>query len=193
MSHEDVVQRRLPDAWQLPVVMATAAPFGAELDELEVVVTAWTEMSDVRTATGVWLDRLGALVGQPRGAFSDDDEYRAAIIARGRANVSRGEPDALYGVLFALEGAGLVTVDAVYPYGPGSVRVEVTTVLPADLVAGFVGAVVPAGCSSMAVLATASEELMLRSTLSPAPVYQDGCLSSTAYSVGGYLGHAGEA
>lgn len=68
----------------------------------------------VSVAVGVQLDGLGEIVGQPRLGLSDDD-YRAAIRARIRANNSEGTAPDLYSVAIALLGN---------PGGTGNVEVE---------------------------------------------------------------------
>ncbi len=51
---------------------------------------------NVNTAVGVWLDLLGKLVGQPRGAIADDDVYRRYIRARIAARKADGRPEEIY-------------------------------------------------------------------------------------------------
>ena len=60
---------------------------------------------------GVQLDRIGKLIGQPRGAASDN-EYRPILRARIRANKSNGASDDVIGVFLAMfngEGEPLLT------------------------------------------------------------------------------------
>lgn len=90
-----------------PRLAALLASYLRRVQELEDA--AWdvliSRMIDV--ATGVHLDTLGKIVGQPRN-HPDDDVYRVYVRARIRANSSLGHPDdvietaqiALDGVLF---------------------------------------------------------------------------------------------
>ena len=72
----------------------TAAPFIAQLLEVETALIALRDERTVDAAVGVQLDGLGAIVGQDRGAL-DDDEYRAVIRAKIQANNSDSTPENL--------------------------------------------------------------------------------------------------
>lgn len=79
-------------------------------------------ISDVRSAltlagaTGVWLDRLGRIVGEPRGGLSDA-EYRRFISARLQINRSQGERERLIRIAQLMSGASFVQMTSAYPAG----------------------------------------------------------------------------
>lgn len=67
---------------------------------------------------GVWLNYLGARVGEPRPVGLDDGSYATRIAARVRANRSSGSiPDLLYVLELVSEGAPTPLVREQYPAG----------------------------------------------------------------------------
>lgn len=60
------------------------------LQDLEYVFAQLLTARYVGTATGIYLDDVGALVGQPRNGVTDDDLYRRHVRARISANRSKG-------------------------------------------------------------------------------------------------------
>lgn len=100
--------------WAVP----TAYAIGAGDNQLEAAFLALAYLFSIDTITddatdpgygigrGVQLDRIGSLVGQPRGAASDT-VYRPILRARIVANKSSGGPDTAIGVFLAMfSGAG---------------------------------------------------------------------------------------
>lgn len=67
------------------------------------------------SATGVALDRLGDIVGQPRAGGQTDADYLIRIQTRVIQNVSRGEPERLILVYKILMGATLVLLSEHFP------------------------------------------------------------------------------
>ncbi len=70
---------------------------GSIIEQLKILEAVFISLRDERTvddSVGVQLDGLGAIVGQPRGALGDDD-YRAVIRAKIKANNSDGAPEDL--------------------------------------------------------------------------------------------------
>jgi hypothetical protein len=65
------------------------------------------------TAIGVQLDRFGDLVGEIRGALTDD-EYRQFIASRIRSNLCGGSPDELITIFSSMAGPALPGTVVVY-------------------------------------------------------------------------------
>jgi hypothetical protein len=89
--------------------MALLGELGGIVQGLEDAVWGLIDMTAVSTATGIWLDRLGAVVGEERGGEADA-LYRTIIQARIIALRSSGTVEniiaALVPILVATEGAG---------------------------------------------------------------------------------------
>lgn len=62
----------------------------AEAQELETAFWAFLGKLDLDVADGVWLDRLGGLIGEKREGVAVDGQLRAIIKARILANISHG-------------------------------------------------------------------------------------------------------
>ncbi len=102
--------------WAIPTANAIAAGRG-ELQALFLAMLSLWSIDPITDGTdidqpghgvgrGVQLDRIGRLVGQSRGAATDD-EYRPILRARIRANKSNGSPDSVINVFLAMfAGAG---------------------------------------------------------------------------------------
>lgn len=101
--------------------LVAATPFGSStvlmgilaaiLDQIQLIeddAAAIAAARDVDTATGVQLDQVGALVGQPRWGRNDDD-YRILIRARILANSSKGTPETLISIASLLLGGATIT------------------------------------------------------------------------------------
>ncbi len=73
--------------------------------------------SGVNDAISTTLDQIGLLVGEDRGARTDD-QYRAAIIAKISANVSSGTPEQMMSIL---QNATLGTKMNIFEHFPASV------------------------------------------------------------------------
>lgn len=80
------------------------------VQEIEVALFDVLEQTAVATAVGVWLDRLGAIVGEPRDGASDAD-FRKYISARIRANRSHGTFEDVIEVIEAWGNATFFTGD----------------------------------------------------------------------------------
>jgi hypothetical protein len=93
----------------------------------------WSVLVDstLDTATGVWLDRLGVIVGQARLSLSSDDVYREHLRARVAVNRSQGTFTDAYRV------AELVIDDVAATYeidnqGAAAYVLRVLDVIPSD-------------------------------------------------------------
>lgn len=75
--------------------------FGFPAQLLEDALLGVSSDSLFDNATGVMLNRYGAILGEPRGGF-DDPTYRRLILARGLANQSQGTADEMIEILKVL-------------------------------------------------------------------------------------------
>lgn len=113
---------------------------------LDAVLTPMQDVEDalmqclndrtIDNATGINLDIIGKLVGEPRGTYADDDEYRIGIRARVQANRSSGT------IENHIKVAKLIINDAtahfkVENHGRANVIVRVQDVLTSDSLAAL--------------------------------------------------------
>lgn len=81
-----------------PNLVALLSAFVRPMQTLEDEADKVETLRGLDDAAGVWLDRLGAVVGQPRNAF-DDEDYRLHIRARLLVNRSSGTPEELLAIV----------------------------------------------------------------------------------------------
>lgn len=90
----DFVQRgldRLPSQFQgKPKIEALLRVLLAPGQEVEDALWQLLTERTAKVAVGVTLTQIGALVGQPRNAVADDEEYRPYVLARIASNKSNG-------------------------------------------------------------------------------------------------------
>jgi hypothetical protein len=116
----EAIVKLVPPLWGKPRVAALIQSYLDQIQELEDATWEVLDARHVNTATGVHLDTLGAIVGQPRFT-SDDDVYRSVIRAKIAANRSKGTTDSLINVVrLAGDVASPVQVTHV---GPAVVRI----------------------------------------------------------------------
>lgn len=89
--------------------------FAAQLQDIDGVEAELVEARSIATATGLQLDRIGDLVGEPRRGRSDAD-YRQAIYVRIAANRSGGQADTVLGILANITLAPTGTVSILFHY-----------------------------------------------------------------------------
>lgn len=89
-----------------PKLAAFLNLLNAETQDIEDVL--WDLMpqngAGVENGEGAELDRIGRIIGQPRGNSANDDEYRLRLYARMRIRVSSGTIPDIIDVFFALLG-----------------------------------------------------------------------------------------
>lgn len=83
---------RFTSRWQVPYLKALAKSYLLQLQDVEDAAFEVILERSLDNATGVVLNFLGAIVGQPRTS-SDDERYRTAIRARIAINLSDGSPE----------------------------------------------------------------------------------------------------
>lgn len=114
---------------------------------LEDAYQALLTKRGVNTATGVQLDRLGGIVGQPRSGLSDDT-YRRYLRARILANRSTGALEDLIAISRVVVNDPAVKVHA-YPDGIAALEVSLEAAVTAagvpDVLISFLRAAVAAG------------------------------------------------
>lgn len=121
------------------------AALGTMTDDIEQSAIALQPMRYVGSARGVWLDELGAMVGRPRGGQTDDDDYRAAIIAEALSLITSGAPDELIDIAVRLAPEG---ADVFYDEPSPATFIITITDLDADtflLYRSITADMVPAG------------------------------------------------
>lgn len=123
---ESGVRRLLSDFQDQPVIANTLRTLLRTCKVSDDAAIDVIEARFLATATGVHLDFLGALVGEPR-LGRDDATYRAAIGLRVRSNVSQSTIADLFAIM-ALAWAGAWTLHET-PYG--SYRVQVRDIAAA--------------------------------------------------------------
>jgi len=73
----------------------------------------------VATARGVHLDKVGAVVGRPRGSLTDDADYRLAILVDAATQYSSGTPEQVIELatrlVVGIAGVSEVTFQELYP------------------------------------------------------------------------------
>ena len=77
---------------------------GASVQEVEDAFFDLVDQLAISNATGVWLDRLGAIVGEARAGEASDILYRRYVRARVKANRSNGTLEDVLGVLVEAQG-----------------------------------------------------------------------------------------
>lgn len=83
---------------------ALVAAFAGRVQDLEVALFDLIDQTSIGTAVGVWLERLGAIVGEPKdGAL--EVLYRRYVRARVRANRSTGTYEDVIAVVTEWNGA----------------------------------------------------------------------------------------
>ena len=115
----DALARLASQFKEKPRIEALIRAFVSPMDEIEREIYNLNFYRWVRTATGVQLDGLGAIVGEDRRG-RNDDAYRLAIITRIAINTSKGTAEDAITVFELLTNA---TVVHLYEYFPGVVEI----------------------------------------------------------------------
>jgi hypothetical protein len=84
------------------------------LQELEDEMQKWKNVRNIQSVTGVILDIVGEIVGEPRNG-RPDDEYRIAIKFRILLNKSNGEPETVIQALRIFTEASSIKYTEVHP------------------------------------------------------------------------------
>lgn len=111
---EDALARLAQQLKGKPGVEGLLSAFVQQVQELEDAVFSILDTSGIETAYGAQLDRLGAIVGQPRGGDNDTD-YRAAIKTRILINGSSGTIEELIAITTELLGIIEIEIRESYP------------------------------------------------------------------------------
>ena len=111
-NHRDLVIRRLPGFLRTETrVQQFMRSLGGGVQVLEDILWDILQGTLLELAVGDALDRWGALVGEPRGSLTADEDYRPVILGRMLANRTDGSVDSLIAVVRA---AAYPTVCAEY-------------------------------------------------------------------------------
>jgi hypothetical protein len=130
----DLPARLLAQYRTLPRFTALIGELGGAVQGVEDALWGIIDAIALPTATGVWLDRLGAIVGESRDGATDVD-YRRFIGARILANRSWGRMDDILGVLAAW--AGLMPSVTVTDYPPAEMAFRLNSIPVVDLTRVF--------------------------------------------------------
>lgn len=85
-------------------LVALLEELGASVQEVEDALFDVVDQLSISNATGIWLERLGGIVGEPRAGQSNDVIYRRFIRARVKANRSNGTLEDVLAVLVEAQG-----------------------------------------------------------------------------------------
>lgn len=113
-DHDERLVRRLPGKRRTPKTSGLARALGLALQEVEDAALDMVLAHTVEAAFGVWLDRVGRLVGEPRGGL-DDTDYRRWIRARILASRAQGAVDRVLEVIATASDAVEVRYVPSYP------------------------------------------------------------------------------
>jgi len=114
---------------RLPNINSLVDIFVRPTQETENVSAELYKMRSIATASGVQLDELGTIVGEPRKGLSDA-EYRSTILTKIFLNASCGQPEFL--ITFILKTTDSPTV-GITEYYPAGVRIEMNAdTIPAN-------------------------------------------------------------
>lgn len=72
--------------------------FLKQMEEVEESLIQLSKQKDLETVTGVWLDYIGYIIGQPR-AGQEDEEYRQSLQLKVAINKSDGTPPVVYDIV----------------------------------------------------------------------------------------------
>lgn len=110
---QDAIDHLLPDYDNKPRIEAWLRAAGAQLTQLEAELVSLHRMKSLTYATGIYLDLLGVIVGEPRKARIDA-AYKPYINIRILVNKSKGLAGDLYAIMMlALTGNTFVILDYV--------------------------------------------------------------------------------
>lgn len=116
LTHVADAKRRLIQQYKgKPIIATLITAFVQEFQNLETVGKDLNEDRSVDTATGTNLDRLGAIVGQPRESGQSDADYRIRIKSKISQNISQGEPERLIEVFKTLKAPTLTILEEHFP------------------------------------------------------------------------------
>lgn len=104
IDHEEKAIDRLVDDLKKENMEKFISIFSQQSQELETSFLELASLKDIDTAFGIWLDYLGALVGQPRNG-DDDDDYRESLRVKIATNTSDGTPETMRSLIKSFTGA----------------------------------------------------------------------------------------
>lgn len=128
-----------------PLFTGALAAFTAQFQALEDAFIGVQATNDPNNATGIQLDRFGAIVGLPRPSGMSDSTYLILALAQVGINTSQGTPEAVIASFSILTGSARVDLNELYPaaitlMGSGQVTAlsvaDLTVVIQSILSAG---------------------------------------------------------
>jgi hypothetical protein len=115
---ETAAARLLAQYRERPRLRALVRELAGEVQEVENALWGMVAQTSIDTAEGVWLDRLGAIVGEAREGATDTD-YRKYIRARIAANGSASVVEDVLSVMRAWAGGVLPTLAVIDRFPAG--------------------------------------------------------------------------
>lgn len=130
---------RMIEQWKgLPNLDAIVQAIAAQSQDLENAAQSLLSVWDIDGSSGVQLDRLGVIVGRPRGGVIDST-YRLYLRAQIAVNRSNGSVTALYAVLQAMFGYASGSKSLLYQPG-GDASLSMLVIPPISDAAAAVAA-----------------------------------------------------
>jgi hypothetical protein len=122
LDHGSRAARRLLEQYRKPKLTALTEELGNRVQELEDAVWDLVAQTALNSATGIWLDYLGAIVGEERGP-ENDTVFRRYVGARIVSNRSRATLEDIVAVITATNGGTLPGV-SILELGRASLQVD---------------------------------------------------------------------
>lgn len=138
------------------ILLAYAASLLQQVQDLEDALWDIFELLNPAVASGVHLDRLGKLVGQPREG-RDDQTYRLWIMARILINRSSGTPDNILNIAQIVTNS---TAELVELY-PGSYEIGIFGVSVTQAVASILAEADPIGVNGALITSESFEPYLM--------------------------------
>jgi predicted nuclease with RNAse H fold len=116
-NHPDAAKTDLPnDVWRhADTVKALAAAIGEGCQVIEDHTYEILSSTSLATASGETLDKWGAFLDERRGAFDDDENFRAFLAGKILVNLCEGTTDELIEIYQVLTQPGLVEHWSLHP------------------------------------------------------------------------------
>lgn len=122
IDHTTTGVDRLTYKLRQPNIEALLSLFLAKNDELESAIAEIGNIKDIDTATGIWLDYIGKIIGESRNNL-DDDDYRIMIKRRISINTADGTPDKIISLIKQFtESTDVKLTESGYAFGTISVK-----------------------------------------------------------------------
>ena len=114
-NYEDLCESRLISQYKRsPIIVKIARIIGLIAQDVEDSLYPLYNRLDIRLSEGIWLDKIGEILGEDRNGLSDE-KYRIRLLARIFINISNGETESIITVFKILTQSRLVYLEEVFP------------------------------------------------------------------------------